>query len=216
MIDYDRIKVIKGMLEKTEMFRSDLMSELNELQENRDTFTPISVYPMANIEHFTFESMPVYQFSYHGALPPYEGMTRQYIKMIRNYYHNTTASSFSNLEVKKLKNVDISGGERKTVILFAHFFNDLATRDLDNRNKKYVLDAIKNTEVINDDSWKDVKLLDSGYLDKGYNHLQVFVFSEKILSTFLEDLENNQEKYIKNKRFKKQFEQFESDYKNNK
>src|SRR5699024_8784644 len=108
---------------------------------------------------------------------------------------------------------DVNG---KTVILFAHFFNDLSTRDLDNRNKKHVLDAIKITGIIEDDNWQDVILLDVGYLDRGNNHLQVFVFPEEIIGSFLADLKKKQEKYIENKRIEKQFEQYEKDYKNEK
>src|SRR5699024_9050473 len=212
----DRIKLIRGMLEKMEVFRSDLMGEINKLEGNEDTYQPVSVYPMANIERFNFKDLPIYQFSYHGSLQPYEVMTRQYIKMIRHYYQSATYSSISHLKLDKTQKNNENDVNGKTVILFAHFFNDLSTRDLDNRNKKHVLDAIKITGIIEDDNWQDVILLDVGYLDRVHNHLQVFVFPEEILGSFLDDLNHNQDKYIENKRFEKQFEQFEKDYKNEK
>ena len=210
----DRIRLIKGMLEKMEVFRSDLMGEINKLEGNEDTYQPVSVYPMTNIEQFKFKNLPIYQFSYHGALPPHNGMTRQYIKMIRQYYQSATYSSISHLKLDKTEKINEKDADSKAVILFAHFFNDLSTRDLDNRNKKYILDAIKSIDIIDDDSWQNVILMDSGYLDRGHNHLQVFVLPEEILSSFLDDLNHNQEKYIENKRFEKQFEQFKKDYKN--
>src|SRR5699024_12523246 len=97
----DRIKLIRGMLEKMEVFRSDLMGEINKLEGNEDTYQPVSVYPMANIERFNFKDLPIYQFSYHGSLTAYEGITRKYIKMIIQYYHNETYSSILHLKLNK-------------------------------------------------------------------------------------------------------------------
>src|SRR5699024_12566962 len=122
-----------------------------------------------------------YKVSNQYSLTQYEEMTRQYIKMIRHYYQSATYSIISHLKLDKTQKNNENDVKGKTVILFAHIFNDLSTRDLDNRNKKHVLDAIKITGIIEDDNWQDVILLDVGYLDRGHNHLQVFVFPEEIL-----------------------------------
>src|SRR5699024_142081 len=102
--------------------------------------------------------------------------------------------------------------EGKTAVIFAHFFKDTKTRDLDNRNKKYILDAIKRTGVLEDDSWRHVTLTDMAFLDEG-NHVQVFVVPEKIYQAFYEELNKNHQKYIENKRFEQQFEVFQKTYK---
>jgi len=69
----DRIKMIKGMLINTERFRADLMEELNRLDSNKEAFETVNVYPMTNINKFDFNQSPVYQFSYHDALPRMKG-----------------------------------------------------------------------------------------------------------------------------------------------
>src|SRR5699024_6248679 len=95
----DRIRLIKGMLEKMEVFRSDLMGEINKLEGNEYTYQPVSVYPMTNIERFNFNNLPIYQFSYNSVLLPHNVMTRQYIKLIKQYYKSATYSSISHLKL---------------------------------------------------------------------------------------------------------------------
>jgi len=210
----DRIKMIKGMLINTERFRADLMEELNRLDGNKEAFGPVNVYPMANIEQFEFNQSPVYQFSYHGALPPYEGMSREYIKLIKDYYYSSTIKSLDFMKVHEFQNTSVPVFNEKVSVFFAHFFSDLNIRDLDNRNKKFVLDPIRFTKIIKDDNWQELSLFDSGFLDQGHNHLQVFVLLEKNLFPFVQEFQKNKEKYIENKRFEKQFEQFKEAYNN--
>src|SRR5699024_10258595 len=142
-----RKETLKAMLEEMEVFRADLMDEINEMGVNANSSVPTSVYPPANIEKFVFNDSTVFQFSYHGALPTHRGMSKQYNDLIRSYYHNATASSFSKLE---LGSVDRIKDTNKIAVIFAHFYKNLRARDLDNRNKKYVLDAIKDTRIFND------------------------------------------------------------------
>src|SRR5699024_8497557 len=148
----NRIEMLKGMLEKMEVFRSDVMAEINQLEGNEEAHVPVAVYPMANIECFRFYDTPVYQFSYHGALPPYEGMTKRYIKMMKDYYYMATLKSESALDLEGEGQPEKPEQEGKSAVIFAHFFKDTKTRDLDNRNKKYILDVIKRTGVLQDDS----------------------------------------------------------------
>src|SRR5699024_484020 len=209
-IEKNRIDVLKGMLEKMEVFRSDVMAEINTLQVNDHTSVPVSVYPMANIDRFRFNDALVYQFSYHGALPPYQGMTKQYIKMMKDYYYMATLQSSDVLNIQEETHNPAWKG--KNVIIFAHFFRDLKTRDLDNRNKKYILDAIKRTGVLEDDSWMHVTLTDMAFLDEGHNHVQVFVVPENMYPAFYEELHANHHQYIEHKRFDKQFEDFQKAY----
>src|SRR5699024_9988857 len=118
----DRIKLIRGMLEKMEVFRSELMGEVNKLEGDEYTYQSESVYPMTNIERFNIKDLSIYEFSYHCSLPSYEGMTRQYIKMIRHYYQSATYISISHLKLDKTQKNNENDVNGKTVILFAHFF----------------------------------------------------------------------------------------------
>ena len=208
----NRIEMLKGMLEKMEVFRSDVMAEINELEGNEEAHVPVAVYPMANIDCFRFKDSLVYQFSYHGALPPYEGMTKRYIKMMKDYYYMATLKSESALDLEGEGQPENPVLEGKAAVIFAHFFKDTKTRDLDNRNKKYILDVIKRTGVLQDDSWMHVTLTDMAFLDEGHNHVQVFVVPEKIYPVFYEELHTNHQKYIENKRFDQQFEDFQQTF----
>src|SRR5699024_5359402 len=132
-----------------------------------------------------------------------EGMTKRYIKMMKDYYYMATLKSESAFDLGGQPENPVQEG--KTAVIFAHFFKDTKTRDLDNRNKKYILDAIKRTGVLEDDSWRLVTLSDIALLDEGYNHLQVFVLPKKIYPAFYEELNKNRQKFIENKRFEQQF-----------
>src|SRR5699024_7409535 len=195
------------------VFRSDVMAEINELEKDEENRNPASVYPVANIDWFQFNDSLVYQFSYNGALPPYEGMTKRYIKMMKDYYYMATLKSENALRIIEERPERASTQEEKQAVIFVHFFRDIKTRDLDNRNKKYILDAIKRTGILEDDSWRHVTLLDIAFLDEGYNHVQVFVVPEKIYPAFYKELNKNHQKFIENKRFEQQFEAFQKTYK---
>ena len=212
-IKENRIEMLKGMLEKMEVFRSDVMAEINQLEGNEEAHVPVAVYPMANIDCFRFHDSPVYQFSYHGSLPPYEGMTKRYIKMMKDYYYMATLKSESVLDLEGEGQPEKPAQEEKAAVIFVHFFKDTKTRDLDNRNKKYILDAIKRTGILEDDSWRHVTLTDMAFLDEGHNHVQVFVVPEKIYPAFYKELNKNHQKFIENKRFEQQFEAFQKTYK---
>jgi len=86
----------------------------------------------------------------------------------------------------------------------------LKDRDLDNRNKKYVFDAIRDTGVLHDDTWQDISMMDIGFFDEHSNHLQVFVLPENVFPAFIQQLKNHPVPYINNKRFSGQVDEFES------
>jgi Holliday junction resolvase RusA-like endonuclease len=69
--------------------------------------------------------------------------------------------------------------------LIIYFFKSLRVRDLDNRNRKYLIDAIKKTRIINDDNWQTVTLIEKGIFSNHDDHIKVYVLDERYLPEFL-------------------------------
>src|SRR5699024_12473349 len=107
--------------------------------------------------------------------------------MMKDYYYMATLKSESALDLEGEGQPENPVLEGKAAVIFAHFFKDTKTRDLDNRNKKYILDVIKRTGVLQDDSWMHVTLTDMAFLDEGHNHVQVFVVMETIYQVFYKE-----------------------------
>src|SRR5690606_9267672 len=85
-----------------------------------------------------------------------------------------------------------------------HFFEDLLIRDLDNRNRSAIINAIRYVGLIKDDSWKEIEVMESGFLDVNRkNHVQVFVTPSQ---NALKMIENIREKYRAGHDFSSMFE----------
>lgn len=117
----------------------------------------------------------VFQFSFVGLLPWYKNDDREYLSFVRNYYHRVTNESFDFTNTVQLS---------KACIIIYHYFQDGCIRDLDNRNRKVIIDAIRHTNLIKDDCWKYVSILEEGFSDK-QNHVQVYVLDRVNLPNFL-------------------------------
>lgn len=119
----------------------------------------------------------VFQLSYDGIMPMYDDDPK-YQQEIRDYYIRAT-----------LRGYDWPANRqtfRNAAIMVVHYFNDLSIRDLDNRNRSVMLNAIRYTGLIGDDNWKNVTYLEKGELDEeGRCHVQVYVMDAKNLSDFL-------------------------------
>lgn len=119
----------------------------------------------------------VFQLSYDGIMPMYDDDPK-YQQEIRDYYIRAT-----------LRGYDWPANRqtfRNAAIMVVHYFNDLSIRDLDNRNRSVMLNAIRYTGLIGDDNWKNVTYLEKGELDEeGRCHVQVYVLGSENLSDFL-------------------------------
>lgn len=119
----------------------------------------------------------VFQLSYDGIMPMYDDDPK-YQQEIRDYYIRAT-----------LRGYDWPANRqtfRNAAIMVVHYFNDLSIRDLDNRNRSVMLNAIRYTGLIGDDNWKNVTYLEKGELDEeGRCHVQVYVMDAGNLSDFL-------------------------------
>lgn len=175
-------KMLFEQLKNIEEMKVYVMLQINKLDGNDAAIKRTSVYPMAKVKPLLINGYPVFQFSYEGALPAYKENDRDYLALIRHYYYRATfdAYDFSKIDIKF----------DQSVIITAHYFNNMQIRDLDNRNRKLIQDAIRQTGLIGDDSWSRVWNVDVGFLDPKENHVQVYVVSQENFTNFMSYLQD--------------------------
>lgn len=181
-----RLKEILRGIERTKQY---VMRELNALGYNKETVRRTIVYPVAKVKPIYIKDYPVFHFAYEGALPLYDEENSEYNSMIRSYYYNATfdAYDYSKLSLPMMEDA---------TIIFVHYFNDMKIRDLDNRNRKFIQDAIKLTGIIEDDNWQNVWNLEIAFYDKNKCHVQVYVIPSQKLPHFIGYLMDNHRNMI--------------------
>ena len=182
-------KMLFEQLKSLEEMKVYLMSQINKLGGNDDAIKRTSVYPMAKVKPMVINGYPVFQFSYEGALPAYKEDDRDYLALIRHYYYRATFDSYD------FTKIDFKFDQ--SVIITAHYFNNMQIRDLDNRNRKLIQDAIRQTGLIGDDSWSRVWNVDVGFLDPKGNHVQVYVVSQDNFANFMSYLQDEHWELLK-------------------
>lgn len=106
-------------------------------------------------------------------------MDRKYITAIRDYYLNETLAQYDWTKIKVRF--------EHAAIIIIHSFQSPRVRDIDNRNRKYLIDAIKRTRLIQDDCWQAVSLFEKGVWNPNKeDHINVYVLEEKFLPAFLD------------------------------
>ncbi|MFC3041608.1 hypothetical protein ACFOGI_15280 [Virgibacillus xinjiangensis] len=169
------------LLKCVELFKEETMRRLYELEpEERNTSAPGN--PLAKATPLMVNGYPVYQFSYDGMLPLYKEGDREYLALIRNYYHRITLEEYDYSKVETPLN--------RAVLVIQHHFKDGIIRDLDNRNRKYIIDAIRQTRLVEDDNWKELSIVEEGLPDK-QNHIQVYLLEKENKVDFLNYLEQH-------------------------
>jgi hypothetical protein len=81
--------------------------------------------------------------------------------------------------------------EQRCCVLIIHYFKDRMVRDLDNRNRKFLLDAIRQTGLIRDDSWRDLAIMEEGFHDPRGDHVQMYVLARENFANFLVYMERH-------------------------
>jgi len=105
--------------------------------------------------------------------------------MIKDYFFRATVDAYDFEQITHKFN--------EAVIIYVQYFRDEVIRDLDNRNRKHIQDAIRNTNIIDDDNWQKVWNIDVGFHDEKDNHVQVYVVSRKDYIDFLSYLMKHHE-----------------------
>lgn len=176
---------LKEQLIMIEKLKVGIMKQINLNKGNEDAIVKTIAYPSAKVKPLNVNGFKVFRFSYDGALPLFLE-DKEYIKMITDFYYHATYSSFDFREYKDVFD--------EVFIIYCHYFNDPVVRDLDNRNKKFIQDAIRHTRIINDDNWSKVFNTDIAFLDD-FNHTQVFVVEKENYIDFMQEFLTDNNKY---------------------
>jgi|SRR5690625_244450 len=185
-------KELEDTLKNIERLKVGIMKQLNELNANKDSIAPTTVYPMAKVQPMIINEYPVFQFSYEGMLPHYKENDKEYNSMIKDYYFRSTIDAYDFEQ--------ITHEFEQSYIIFVQYFENEVVRDLDNRNKKHIQDAIRNTNIIADDNWQNVWTTDLGFKDVDKNHVQVYVVSRDNYIDFISYLLEHHEEMKESKK----------------
>lgn|SRR5699024_6403010 len=177
-------KELKKQLVNLEKLKEGIMLQLNKLDQNDEAVKPTTVYPVAKVKTHNINGYPVMQFNYEGLLPHFIE-DREHKKLLKKYYFHSTVSAYDYEGIE-----GVFGNE--VFIIFCQYFKNNIVRDLDNRNTKYIQDAINSMLIINgDDDWSSVWNMNMGFGDKDKNHTQVYVVERKNFIDFYKFLEEN-------------------------
>lgn len=194
-------QAVEDMLVDLERLKAHLLKVYQE--ETVLGFTNTRIKPMYR-DPLEIHGYKVFQFAYAGSLPLNKMNDKKLKRLTRSYMewctHNIYNTKESGLPFEKAK------------VFIQHFYKDYIISDLDNRNHKYILDAIRMAQIIKDDNWQSISLDIAGYSDKT-NHVQVYVVEDHNKHDFAKYLDDNKYQLIKkplpHEMFIKETEQFE-------
>ena len=180
------VKRIRETIEHLELARINAYKDLvyNESYNIEETGIRVSDrLPKCKVKSFQVNGYPVFQFAYEGMLPMYD-KDKKYNSEIRDYYIQAT-----NIATHPKK---VEGEFGRATLLIVHYFGDFIARDLDNRNRKHLIDAIKMSGIIKNDDWKHIETMEVGMKDPdGKFHLQVYVLDSDNFADFYNYFKKN-------------------------
>jgi len=141
---------------------------------------PLMFFAEQAIENGDCLQYPVFHFSITGRLPSLNIERGEYVEA-RDYFLEEILKTY---DWKKI-NIQFN----RAIIYIIHYFDTPKTIDLDNLNKKPLIDAIRRTLLIPDDSYHHLSLMEEGFFDRKYNHLEIFVMPRKYLGDFIKKVE---------------------------
>lgn len=178
---YLHIETVEDLYRQAVMMSYTLGEELSErlhMLPDREEYSidPV-IYPPCEFQTLEVGGMPVYQFVYEGMLPLYF-QDKKYENKIRDYYLRCSMEALNGRKPETLE---------RAFIYMCYFFGDLKIRDLDNRNRRHLINAVRNTGIIEDDCWQRIETMESGFLDlPKKNHIEVFVTSRENMINLVE------------------------------
>lgn len=124
-------------------------------------------YPPCSFQSFDVGGTPVYCFRYSGMLPLYIE-DKKYQTELREYYQQATVEAIPS--TVRIQTFD------KAVMYMCHYFSNLRIRDLDNRNRRHLINAMRRAGIIQDDCWEKLSTMESGFQDSDKNnYIEVYV-----------------------------------------
>lgn len=191
MEDFYSEKQLLDSLNILELMKHETMARLislrnsNEYAERQEDLSKAetSDFPSAFVKQFILPcnasiggTYTVTQFSFWGTLPIYQ---QSYKQKVFEYYNDALDGAFD------FESIRHSYG--KSLLIIQHFMKASIIRDLDNLNRKYIIDSVRLTGIIKDDSWLDLSLYEEGRKDRT-PHIQVYLVEDKYKYVFLEYL----------------------------
>jgi len=157
-----------------------IAEELKKMDIDLPIDTP---FPPCYVTRHDLDGEVAYQFSYDGMLPLYfdrggftrERVMKEYQDAVRDYYFRATYEGF-----RAMAGHETIKPFGRAFVYVAHFFKDLGIRDLDNRNRSTLINALRNVGILCGDEWQRMTYMEKGFLDiKKQNHVSMFVTEEK-------------------------------------
>ncbi|RST57383.1 hypothetical protein D5F11_023015 [Siminovitchia terrae] len=170
-------KEMSPLLKSLEDFRVRLIKETGYSSEDL-SYVPEINFRNKQSEPLEIDGFPAFRFSYPGTLPLYDAYDKEFQGLIRRMYLEATFNQYD------FKAIEIS--YKRAVMVIEHHFKDASIRDLDNRNRKYLIDAVRATGLIPDDNAQVLTLFEEAYLTKRDPYIDVFVLERENLINFLE------------------------------
>lgn len=109
--------------------------------------------PKCKVATMEYEGELIVHLLYEGLLPRYV-KGQHYTQEIRDYYMLSTLQAVEENSI----NVTFSS---ESIIWIKHHFSSNIIRDIDNRNRKYLIDAIRHARIIKDDSQQLISIFES-------------------------------------------------------
>jgi len=121
-------------------------------------------------EPLIIHGYPVFSYALAGTLPLNNTTDHDLKQEVRGYIEWCIGRMYDN----KSKYLPF----HKAKVFIQHFYENDIIQDLDNRNHKYIVDALRLAQIIEDDSWQHLSLDVSGYKDN-FSHVQVYVVEDE-------------------------------------
>jgi hypothetical protein len=151
------------------------ISERQHFLPERESMNPEpSPFPPCLFFEHTVGGKVVYQLSYSGMLPLYD-RENKYRSAVRDYYIEATVNT-----LRPLIRSNKVTGFAQALLYFCHFFDNKVLRDLDNRNRSILINALRYSGLLAGDTWQHVETMESGFFaPDGTNHIELFITSQE-------------------------------------
>lgn len=169
-------KEMSLLLKSLEEFRVRLIRETGLLSEDV-CYVPEVNFSKMQSEPLRVNGFPVFRFSYPGSLPLYDTHDKEYHAVIRRMYLEATFNLYDFNEIETCFD--------RAAMIIEHHFKEAGIHDLDNRNRKYLIDAVRATGLIPDDNAHVLTLLEEAHLTDTEPYIDVFVLERENLLPFL-------------------------------
>lgn len=126
---------------------------------------------------FIFRDFPIYFLKFVGSLPIFKKEDKAYVRLMQHYYGLATSRQLQNNNLPAL---------HSAVAIIEHHFEDNIIRDIDNRNRKFITDAIRYSQVIKDDDIQHYSIYEEGFSNQEETCVKVFIIPKENLCTFFE------------------------------